>query len=126
MLASARFDRYWQRAVLVGVAIVAVAHLPPLHLAQRIDSEVLDAFAAYLQAPAEAAIRVMRLDTTPLNRAGRPRERSGGSSLAVLLERRVGRSVSQIQDAWAHCADERPVRHRLAGRAASGRRKLDQ
>lgn len=64
MLASARFDRYWQRAVLVGVAIVAVAHLPPLHLAQRIDSEVLDAFAAYLQAPAEAAIRVMRLDTT--------------------------------------------------------------
>ena len=66
MLASWRFNADWQRAVLVGVAIVAVAHLPPLHLVQQLDSEMLEVFAARLQPRDESAIRVVRLDDDAL------------------------------------------------------------
>lgn len=61
MAAFWRINAPWQRAVLVGVAIVAAAQLPPLHLAQRLDSELLTAYSSLLQRPADSAIRVVKL-----------------------------------------------------------------
>jgi len=61
MVASSQFNQNWQRALLLGVAIVAVAHLPPLHLAQRLDSGMLEVFSVQLQRPSDPAIRIVEL-----------------------------------------------------------------
>ena len=61
MQAFVRHSAHWQRAVLVGVAIVALAHLPPLHFAQRLDSEFLGLQSVLLQSPTDSAVRVVEL-----------------------------------------------------------------
>ena len=46
MFSLKRTSSHLRRAALIGVAAAALAHLPPLHLAQRLDSAMLAAYAA--------------------------------------------------------------------------------
>lgn len=50
-----------RRAALLGIAVVLLAHLAPLHLAQRLDGLLFEAYARHLPHAGDADIVVMNL-----------------------------------------------------------------
>jgi len=72
--------------VLLGAALAAVAHLPPLHVAQRLDGAMLDAFAKIVPQAPESPIVIVnlaRLDAMPVLDAGTRATIVGPTALAL-------------------------------------------
>jgi hypothetical protein len=74
-----------QRAVLLGAALAAVANLPPLHIAQRLDSAMLTAFSAWLQQPSSGIVivNVAELEALPLLASGTRATIIGPTAIAL-------------------------------------------
>lgn len=63
MLGLERISSQLQRAVLVGVGVVALAHLPPVHLAQHLNGIVFDVLSAWLPADTGTEIQLVDLNS---------------------------------------------------------------
>jgi serine/threonine-protein kinase len=86
MFSFKRTSSQLKRAVLLGVALAVVAHLPPLHLAQRLDGAALESFARLLPGDPESAITIVnlsRLDATPIFTSGTRATIVGPTALAL-------------------------------------------
>jgi serine/threonine-protein kinase len=85
MLSFRRTSSQLKRAALLAMAIVAIAHLPPLHLAQRLDGVVLGAFSAALPraGPEIVIVNLSRSDAMPVLAADAQATIIGPTALAL-------------------------------------------
>lgn len=85
MIELRQISNTMKHAILTGFAVVAIAHLPPLHLVQRIDSAILNHLATRLM-PTDAPITIVNpaaLDAMPILDPGIKATIIGPTALAL-------------------------------------------